>query len=417
MPRSAAAERRRRQPLESNVLLTATLCLLAFGAVMVYSASSARTLLEGSGDSSGYLVRYLGYGAVGVLLMQVLARRRLDLVVKATGPLLAVAFLCLLAVKIPGVGVQINGARRWLGAGPVQFQPSEVAKLALVLYAARILAERPGRLRHPRQITPLLLVAGIAILLVASQPDLGTAMVMTATVAALLVAAGLPARHLAAGVTGAAGLVFVYAMSAEYRRDRLMTFLNPWDHAADAGFQAVQGQIALGSGGILGRGLGQSQQKNLFLPEAHTDFVLAIIGEELGIAGVFALVFLYGLLAYAGLRVARRASGAYAKLLAAGVTSIILCQASLNMFAILGLAPLTGVPLPFISYGSTNLIVLLGGVGLLLNVAGGGSVHLRALSGTRDRAGSARGRDVPDRSRRDGRARGARAGGRRRAAG
>jgi cell division protein FtsW len=292
-----------------------------------------------------------------------------------------------------------------------------VAKLALVLYAARILAERPGRLRHPRQITPLLLVAGIAILLVASQPDLGTALVMTATVGALLVAAGLPGRHLAAGLTGAAGLVLVYAMSAEYRRDRLMTFLNPWDHAADAGFQAVQGQIALGSGGILGRGLGQSQQKNLFLPEAHTDFVLAIIGEEIGVAGVFALVFLYGLLAYAGLRVARRASGAYAKLLAAGVTSLILCQALLNMFAILGLAPLTGVPLPFISYGSTNLIVLLGGVGLLLNVSGGGSVHLRALSSGRDRAGSARGRDVPDRSRRDSRARGARAGGRRRAAG
>ena len=418
MPRSAAAERRRRQPLESNVLLTATLCLLAFGAVMVYSASSARTLLEGTGDSSDYLVRYVAYGAVGVLLMQVLARRRLDLIVKATGPLLAVAFVCLLAVKIPGVGVEINGARRWLGAGPVQFQPSEVAKLALVLYGARILAERPGRLRHPRQITPLLLVAGIAILLVASQPDLGTALVMIATVGALLVAAGLPGRHLAAGVAGAAGLVLVYAMSAEYRRDRLMTFLNPWDHAADAGFQAVQGQIALGSGGILGRGLGQSQQKNLFLPEAHTDFVLAIIGEEIGLAGVFALVFLYGLLAYAGLRVARRASGAYAKLLAAGVTSLILCQALLNMFAILGLAPLTGVPLPFISYGSTNLIVLLGGVGLLLNVSGGGSVHLRALSSTRrDRAGSARGRDVPDRSRRDRRARGARAGGRRRAAG
>jgi cell division protein FtsW len=417
MPRSAAAERRRRQPLESNVLLTATLCLLAFGAVMVYSASSARTLLEGSGDGSFYLVRYVAYGAAGVLLMHVLSRRRLDLVVKATGPLLAVAFVCLLAVKIPGVGVQVNGARRWLGAGPLQFQPSEVAKLALVLYAARILAERPGRLRHPRQIMPLVWVGGIAILLVASQPDLGTALVMTATVGALLVAAGLPARHLAAGLTAAAGLVLVYALSAEYRRDRLMTFLNPWDHAADAGFQAVQGQIALGSGGILGRGLGQSQQKNLFLPEAHTDFVLAIIGEELGVAGVFALVFLYGLLAYAGLRVARKASGAYAKLLAAGITSLILCQASLNMFAILGLAPLTGVPLPFISYGSTNLVVMLGGVGLLLNVAGGGSVHLRALSSARDRAGSARGRDVRDRRRRDGRARRARTGGGRRAAG
>jgi cell division protein FtsW len=417
MPRSAAAERRNRQPLEYNVLLTATLCLLAFGAVMVYSASSARTLLEGTGDGSGYLVKYVGYGAVGVVLMHLVSRRRLDLVLRWTGPLLVASFVCLLAVKVPGVGVSVNGARRWLGAGPLTFQPSELAKLALVLYAARVLAERRGPVRHPREVTPALLVAGIAILLVASQPDLGTSLVMTATVVAMLVAAGLPLRHLAGAGAAIAGLVTIYALSADYRRDRLMTFLDPWDHAADAGFQAVQGQIALGSGGLFGRGLGQSLQKNLFLPEAHTDFILAIVGEEWGVVGILVLVFLYGLVAYSGLRVAQRASGAYAKLLAAGITSLILCQATLNMFAILGLAPLTGVPLPFISYGSTNLVVLLGGVGLLLNVARGGAAHLRAVPARPDRAGSKDGRDVRDRGRRDGRSRRAGAGGRRRAAG
>jgi cell division protein FtsW len=384
---------------------------------MVYSASSARTLLQGQGDGSAFLVRYVAYGAAGVVLMHLVSRRRLDLVMRATGPLLVVAFACLVAVKLPGLGVTVNGARRWLGAGPLQFQPSEIAKLALILHAVRILAERPGRVTSPAQIRPLLLVAGVAILLVASQPDLGTALVITGTLAALLVAAGLPLRHLVVGAALAAVLILLYALSAEYRRARLMTFLNPWDHASDAGFQAVQGQIAVGSGGLLGRGLGQSMQKNLFLPEAHTDFVLAIVGEELGVAGVFALIFLYGLLAYAGLRVARRARGAYAKLLAAGVTSLILCQASVNMFAILGLAPLTGVPLPFISYGSTNLVVLLGGVGMLLNVANGGSVHLRAVPAGRDRAGSGDGRDVRDRGRRDRRPRRAGAGGGRRAAG
>jgi cell division protein FtsW len=240
---------------------------------------------------------------------------------------------------------------------------------------------------------------------------------MTGTLVAMLVAAGLPLRHLAVGALVVALCVTLYALSAGYRRDRLMTFLDPWDHAAGAGFQAVQGQIALGSGGVFGRGLGESLQKNLFLPEAHTDFILAIVGEELGVVGVLGLVFLYGLIAYAGLRVAQRAKGSYAKLLAAGITSLILCQASLNMFAILGLAPLTGVPLPFISYGSTNLIVLLGGVGLLLNVARGGSAHLRAVSPRPDRAGSRHGRDVRDRGGRDGRARRTGAGGRRRAAG
>ena len=171
----------------------------------------------------------------------------------------------------------------------------------------------------------------------------------------------------------------------------------------------MQGQIALGSGGISGVGLGQSVQKIFYLPEAHTDFILAVIGEELGVLGISALLFLYGLVAYAGLRVAQRARGAYAQLLAAGITSLILCQALLNVFAVLGLAPLTGVPLPFISYGSTNLIVLLAGMGLLLNVANGGRVRLKVVEGSR----SARG----DRSRRDGRARGAGPGGRRRAAG
>jgi cell division protein FtsW len=286
-----------------------------------------------------------------------------------------------------------------------------VAKLALVLYGAKLLAQKPGRIRSPRSVMPLLLVAGTAVLLVASQPDLGTALVMTFTVSALLVAAGMPVRFLLMGAAGASVVIMLYALSADYRRARLMTFLDPWDHAGDAGFQAVQGQIALGSGGLFGRGIGQSVQKIFYLPEAHTDFILAIIGEELGVVGIFGVLFLYGIVAYAGLRVAKRASGAYAKLLAAGVTSLILSQGCLNLFAVLGLAPLTGVPLPFISYGSTNLTVLLGGMGLLLNVARGGRANLRVVTGSR-RDGA----DDRHRRGRDSGARGARAGSRRRAA-
>jgi cell division protein FtsW len=409
---AARAKAPRAVPLEYNLLLTATLCLLAFGAVMVYSASSARALLEGQGDGTAFLVRYLTYGGIGLVGMHIVARRGLDGVLTLTKPLLIFAFACLVAVKLPGLGVTINGARRWLGAGPLQFQPSEIAKLALVLYGARMLAERPGRIRRPGDVMPVLLVAGTAILLVASQPDLGTALVMTFTVTAMLVAAGMPIRFLAIGAGALALLVLVYALSEPYRRARLTTFLDPWSHAGDAGFQAVQGQIALGSGGLFGRGIGQSVQKIFYLPEAHTDFILAIIGEELGVAGVFGVLCLYGLMAYAGLRVAKRATGAYAKLLAAGLTSLILAQACLNIFAVLGLAPLTGVPLPFISYGSTNLTVLLASMGLLLNIAAGGRAHLNVVTRSRND-----GADDRDRRRRDGGARGARAGGRRRAAG
>jgi cell division protein FtsW len=427
------ARRRHPHSIEHNILITATLCLLAAGAVMVFSASSARTLLSGQGDGTSFMIKYVGYGAVGFVLMQIVARRGLEIVPRLTGPLLAGSFVALVAVKVPGLGVEVNGARRWLGAGPLVFQPSEVMKLALVLYAAKLLAERPQVLRRPKNLAPLGMVAGSAVLLIASQPDLGTALVICFTMAAMLVAAGMPVRWLASA-TGAGGfLVLLYAMSASYRRDRLMTFLDPWAHAGNEGFQSVQGQIAIGSGGLLGRGLGQSQQKNLFLPEAHTDFILAIIGEELGVVGICGVLFLYGLVAYAGLRVARNARGTYAKLLAAGVTSLFLSQAMLNVFTVLGLAPLTGVPLPFISYGSTNLVVLLLGMGVLLNVAGGGNVKLRVVPGPTARSrrtsadATARQGDVRtsrrdgtndrDRGRRDSGARRAGAGSRRRAAG
>jgi cell division protein FtsW len=409
------ARRRHPHPIEHSILITATLCLLAAGAVMVFSASSARTLLSGQGDGTSFMVKYVIYGAIGFTLMQLIARRGLELVLKATGPLLVGAFACLVLVKVPGLGVEVNGARRWLGAGPLVFQPSEVMKLALVLYAAKLLAERPQLLRRPGDLGPLVLVAGGAVLLVASQPDLGTALVISFTMAAMLVAAGMPIRWLGVAGGGGAVLVLMYAMTASYRRDRLMTFLDPWAHAGNEGFQSVQGQIAIGSGGPFGRGLGESLQKNLFLPEAHTDFILAIVGEELGVVGICGILFLYGLIAYAGLRVAKNARGTYAKLLAAGITSLFLSQAMLNVFTVLGLAPLTGVPLPFISYGSTNLIVLLVGMGVLLNIASGGNVKLRAVP---DVAGSRRhGSNDPDRGRGDSRARRAGAGGGRRAAG
>jgi cell division protein FtsW len=326
--------------------------------------------------------------------------------------------------------VSVNGARRWIGSGPLQFQPSELLKLALVLYSATLLARRPQRVHDMRELAkPLLLVVGAACLLVFSQPDLGTAMVIAFTVGAVLVAAGIPMRRLATIGGSVAAVVLLYALVRPYARARLTSFLDPWSHASSSGFQAVQGQIAIGSGGLFGVGPGQSVQKIFYLPEAPTDFILAVIAEELGVIGVFALLSLYGMIAYAGMRTARRAKSLYSALIAVGVTSLIVSQAILNVFAVLGLAPLTGVPLPFVSYGASSLVVMLSAMGLLLNVAAGATGHVRAVSPSRRRSADARGREPArwdgewsaeedrDRRGRDRRTRRAGAGGGRRAAG
>ena len=410
--RRTVTRRRGAPPLEHRILMTATLCLLAFGAVMVYSASSPLGVLNGQGNGTGEFLRYLVFGAIGLAAMHVLERRGLALFDRRMVNLLLFgSFALLLLVMVPGFGVVVNGARRWFALGPIQFQPSELMKIALVLYVARYLADHPKRLRSFRQaLAPVALVAGPACALIVVEPDLGTTLVVAFTIAMLLLAAGLPLRWLAALAALAVGFVLLLAVIQPYQQARLTSFLNPWASKSTAGFQAVQGQIALGSGGLLGVGLGKSVQKIFYLPEAQTDFILAVIGEELGVLGIFGVVFLYGMIAYAGLRTARRAAGRYAKLLATGLTSLILCQGILNIFVVLGLAPLTGVPLPFISYAPTNLCIMLASVGLLLNISRPGARRLKVVAPTRESPADR------DRRRRDRRARRAGAGGGRRAA-
>jgi len=410
--RLRSSRRRAAPPLEHRILLTATLCLLAFGAVMVYSASSPLGVLAGkSGTGTGEFIRYLVFGALGLGVMQLLSKRGLTLIDSRLANLLLLgSFGLLLLVLVPGFGVEVNGARRWFSAGPIQFQPSELMKLALTLYVARYLAEHPKRMRGFRPaIAPIAAVAAPACLLIVLEPDLGTALVVAFTIGALLVVAGMPPRYLAALAGIAVACVLLLAIAQPYERARLTSFIHPWAAAtkSGAGYQAVQGQIALGSGGLLGVGLGRGVQKAFYLPEAQTDFILAVIGEELGVLGILGVVFLYGMIAYAGLRTARRAVGRYAKLLAAGLTSLILCQGILNIFVVLGLAPLTGVPLPFISYAPTNLCVMLVAIGLLLNIARPGPGRLRLVEDSRGDRTADR-----DRRRRDRRARRARAGGR-----
>jgi cell division protein FtsW len=413
-------------PAEYNLLLTATLCLLAFGAVMVFSASSTTRVLSDGGlsDSAFYLQRTVMFGAVGLLVMHLSARHGLQAVRRLTPAILALSFFLLLAVL--AVGTNVNGSSRWLGSGFLQIQPSELAKVALILYGADMLARKPKRVRSLEGMMPFLLVVGVAALLIVAEPDLGTTLVITFAVAATLVAAGARLRDLA--LIGLALAFFALLMTAiePYRMARLTAFLNPGADAAGAGFQAAQAKIALGSGGLFGVGIGNGVQKAFYLPEAHTDMISAVIGEELGLIGIVGVVGLFSLFGYAGLQIAKKAKDAYGKLLVAGLTSLILVQATVNLFAVMGMAPLTGVPLPFVSYGNSSLLTSLFAVGLILNVARGGTARagkLRLVEGGRSpargrsRSSGARSRKSGGGSRGHGRPRRTGHGGRRRASG
>jgi cell division protein FtsW len=422
-------------PAEYNLLLTATLCLLAFGAVMVFSASSTTRVLSDGGlsDSAFYLKRSLLFGAVGLLVMHFTARQGLQFFRRLTPLILGASFFLLLVVLVAGTNV--NGSSRWIGSGFLQIQPSELAKVALVLYAADILSRKPKRVRSLEGLMPFLLVVGAAALLIVAEPDLGTTMVITFAVAATLIAAGVRIRDLALIGAVLAGFALLMTVIEPYRMARLTGFLNPGADASGAGFQAAQAKIALGSGGLFGVGIGNGVQKAFYLPEAHTDMISAVIGEELGLVGILGVVGLFSLFGYAGLQVAKKAKDNYGKLLVAGLTSLVLVQATINLFAVMGLAPLTGVPLPFVSYGNSSLMTTLFAVGLILNVARGGTARagkLRVVEGGRkparsktrsssvagrSRSSSARSRKSSGGSRGNGRSRRTGHGGRRRASG
>jgi cell division protein FtsW len=380
--------------LESRLLILVTLGLVAFGLVMVYSATSASAALA-NGDPSYFLKRQAIYAVLGLVLM-VLASRVDFRVIRRLAPLLMVGSLVLL-LTVLAIGQSVNGARRWISFGPAVFQPSELAKLALAVWAAAYLTRRRPPQRLPELWRPLGLVTAVFCALLLAEPDLGTAIAIVLMLAAMLLVAGTPLRTLGAGVSIASAIGLLAIWFEPYRRARIFSFLNPWHDAQGAGFQTVQAMIGLGSGGIFGVGLGESVQKANYLPEAHTDMIFAIIGEELGLVGAALVIAAYAAFAYAGLRIALACKDPFGKRLAAGLTVLVCGQAAINLAAVMGLAPLTGIPLPLVSYGGSSLVVALASVGILLNIA--------------DDAGERRA-SVPDRSRRDGRSRPARAGGR-----
>jgi cell division protein FtsW len=392
----------KRGQLEASVLTLVTLGLVAFGLVMVYSATSASATLA-NGDPAYFLKRQAAYALLGLTLMVVVSRINYHVLRRLAPVLIVTSLVLLLAVLV--LGQAVNGARRWLTVGPAVFQPSELAKLALAVWAASYLARR----RPPRRLgelwRPLGLLAGVFCALLLAEPDLGTAITILLMLAGMLLVAGTPTRTLGAGLS-IAGTVSLLAVWFEpYRRARLFSFINPWHDAQGAGYQTVQAIIGLGSGGIFGRGLGQSIEKANFLPEAHTDMIFAIIGEELGLVGAAAVIAAYGAFAYFGLRIALACKDPFGKRLAAGLTVLVCGQAAINLAAVMGLAPLTGIPLPFVSYGGSSLVVALASVGILLNIAGDAGARRASVpdsgrGNSRSRAARPRGRGSAPRTRR-----------------
>jgi cell division protein FtsW len=356
---------------QATVLITmTTFALVVLGLIMILSASSV-TSFANYGSSFLFFKRQLFWAALGVVAFCGLARvdyRRL----KGLGyPALGVSILLLCAVLVPGLGIAAGGSSRWVGIGPLSFQPSEVAKLALVLFVAEIFARKRERsLRvFAHTFIPLFPVLGVLALLVMLQPDLGTTLLLGAIGLGMLFVAGAPLLYVVPLCLAAAGAGVLAAFAEDYRRARILAFLDPWSDPLNTGYQTIQSLIALGSGGFLGVGLGASRQKWSYIPNAHTDFIFAILGEEMGLLGTLTVLGLFGLLAYVGVQTARRAPDRFGMLLASGVTLWVTAQALVNMGAVTAALPITGVPLPLVSFGGTSLVVSLAAMGILTNIA------------------------------------------------
>ena len=358
-----------RRTTDSVLLALVVAVLNVIGLVMVLSASSVRSL-DDKGTPWWFFERQLlwtGLGAVGFLVCSRIDYRSWR---KWCTPFLAVALALLVIVLIPSVGIWVDGSRRWLGFGSWRVQPSEIAKLALLVYVADVLTRREQELDDwTRVLRPILIVSTIVVALVMLEPDLASTLVITIIVGSALIVGGIRTRHLAAvGAVAVAG-VTSFALLVPWRRARMLSFLDPWHDKSNAGYQVTQSLIALGGGGWTGVGLGASRAKWRFLPAAHTDFIFAILGEELGLLGCMLVVALFGALALVGIRTAMRAPDRFGMLIAGAITAWIVGQAVINIGAVVGLLPVAGIPLPFVSFGGTALVFTMIAAGMLTNVA------------------------------------------------
>ncbi len=369
LPWSSTGERPRKQASVDGGVLAVTVVLALIGLVMVFSASA---VVAGNRfqDSIYFLKRHLAWLAFGFLLLQLASRMDYMVWRRLALPALGLTAVLLVLVLVPSIGAMAKGARRWIRMGPISVQPAEMVKLAVVLYLACYLTKREGRLTgFVSGFLPPLAVVGLLAVLLLLEPDLGTVVVVGLVTYAMLFLGGARLSHLLSVVPVALAGVVLLVWRSPYRLQRLMTFFDPGKDPTGAGFQVNQSFLAFGSGGAFGVGLGEGQQKLFFLPEAHTDFVLALVGEELGLAGTTAIMTLFGLLVLKGFQIAGRAREPFGRHLALGITLLIGFQALINAGVATGLLPTKGLTLPLVSYGGSSLLVSLLAIGILLNIS------------------------------------------------
>jgi len=350
-------------------LFTTTVILICVGIVMIYSASSIYAW-ERYKDSFFFLKRHISFliiGAVLTFLVMSIDYRKLR---KWAKPLLMVSILLLVLVLIPGIGREVAGARRWFRFRFLSFQPAELANIAIIIYTADFIARKGNVITtFLRGFLPLMFVLGLAVLLILAQPDLGTALALGIVVFIMLFVAGMRLSYLLSVILASLPLLYILIFSVPYRKMRILAFLNPWLDPKGSGFQIIQSQIALGSGGIFGMGLGHSRQKLFYLPAAHTDFIFSIIGEELGLLGTVGIIILFMIFIQQAFKIINNALDKFGYFLSLGLVLMISLKGIINIGVSCGLLPTKGLPLPFISYGGTSFIFDMVSVGILMNIA------------------------------------------------
>jgi cell division protein FtsW len=374
-PSSIMNEPRERQgitwkPLSLEVQLWIEVSLLiAFGLIMIYSASSIPALKKFA-DPNHYMKRQLLCIALGIPILLIVSRTSYRIYKKWTGLMMLTTLGVLLAVLIPGIGAELNNARRWFHIGSFLLQPAEFAKVVWVLFLSFALVKKQDRIKQSRvSFWPYMIVCGIISALLLKEPDFGTTFMIALLTVSMLAIGGVPCRHFILLIPVAVAGFYRFVYLVPYRRERITAFLNPWIDPLDSGYQLIQAWIAVGSGGFFGKGLGAGQQKLFYLPESYTDFILAVIGEELGFVGILITCVLFLFLFRTGLQISRQAPDLLGSFLAIGLTMLLSLQALLNMGVVLGLVPTKGMPLPFISYGGSAFTANCIAVGLLMSIA------------------------------------------------
>lgn len=352
-----------------KILFFTSIILSLFGIVMIYSASSIWAEYKFN-DSFHYLKYQSIFFIVGIIIMLVISKIDYKLYYEKSNLILSVCIILLILVLIPGIGSIRNGSRSWFGIGPFGIQPSEAAKLGLIIFTSKYLSKSNKFLKSYKQgVFPILGITLLIFLLIMLQPDLGTGVILVMSIISLLFIAGVNMKFfLSIGILGLIGITILIII-APYRMDRITSFLNPWNDALGTGFQIIQSLYAIGPGGLLGTGFLNSIQKHFYLPEPQTDFIFSIIAEEFGVAGAFIVTILFSLILYRGIKIALNSQDLFSKYLSFGMIFQIIFQTLMNLMVVIGMIPVTGVTLPFLSYGGSSLLISMTSIGILLNIS------------------------------------------------